>query len=878
MAYYKAVAYDVLGAQRAEVPAPLSMSVTWPGLNQLATLTIVYEPTAPRYPQLDEAEIAFVYVADDGTEIEDYGCRFHPTEDAHDAVSRAPANTYTYAGIGGMLFGECVYVPNNLNPPRGSVKPLWKFAHASVGRVIGEPFDRAQLRGWGIGLSRGFGVLNDSAGVPWPTSELRVQFPTVLPLYRQWDQMVNANLIDWSTLGRTFHAWPPHTFLDRDLEGVSGGPILYYAKGVDDGSERKSFAGIVTHALVQADDGRQYEVANPYTPAHSPMGRMLVSLEAPGVLTQADAQGYAALTFSEGANPVEQISRKWTLSPGKSTVWPIRDFRVGDRFPVQRGWTSSGEAILRNLRCTGAGITIERNKPATVWASFGSRLEKRTDRLTRRIIDLSEIAIPGSTPGTPAAQDERVPEKVTGLTVTGSQYLDDRNRTRYRMAGSFAPVTVAVPNDLGEVQPIEIGYYDIARRRQGAGTAARQVFAKQNPTTTGGVQDNPQTFVDPTAYDVDSTSWIFSVRAVAWNGKGIGAWSDDFTVTTPGDEDRDAGPNQVLDAGFRSTLRNAARAASTSGLSFVADGSLTVAQLTTTGSVLKTGAIRSANDKSGRFRVRAGDKITATCRMRRAGAAAATGRVQVVLEYDDGSTATLTAGTLALTTSYADVGGTTTAVTQDGWAGVQVDCTTISRDETKTGPAAVAVYASSPYGFRQAKTGDIEAGAITADLINVDSLNGVHITGLVIDAGTLNAATINGAVITAGKLTTGTNNIVIDNDSIALGDSALSFVAGRATFSKGLNVTNALTVGLGTQTSGLTNLGNGVVCGVGQTLGFFGSAGVSIRTLNMTAITDQATRDAAINSLRSVVLAYNLALSSLLFDDDGRALIDADAG
>lgn len=207
------------------------------------------------------------------------------------------------------------------------------IAKGSAGLVMGSLFRVAQDRGWGGALSIDFTDGADSNGVPWTvdaTLDMTIADGTKLAAALQ--SIADQGGCEFSTTGRTLHLYNPATGNDLS-EGVG---MVQVGAASSELPVQTSNQDLATHVIIRGEEGASW--VYPVPGAQAGLGRLEVSVDAPGVTTEANASRFAEAIRLGGASPMKQFTI--TEPAVDMTSRPFVQYQAGDWISARRpgGW------------------------------------------------------------------------------------------------------------------------------------------------------------------------------------------------------------------------------------------------------------------------------------------------------------------------------------------------------------------------------------------------------------------------------------------------------------------------------------------------------------------------------------------------------------
>jgi hypothetical protein len=772
------VAYDVLGDERGQVPNALRVSYI-SRLNEPASLD-VDEADLADFPDLLDGwhAVRFERYNQDGDNWRrDLNDMLILQSVDLDPLDPLKVTSRHYVSVATLLMSAPIFeLDKDGDPPDvslGPTRPVRSFHGKTPGGVMNTLLEEAQAAGWCPGFLWTFNGTEDSDGMAWPVS-MNMDIPVDYNLYSVLDMLAGQGWVDWCTQGNALEMYVAGTYLNEDLSVGEAPVTLYNGMGVTKAPVERTYRDQATDVRGVTEDGKVVEANNPDLTLPVGVGRLWRTARISGTAdsSTADFALQAELRIGGGAREsfTREVDYDWT-DPDNPTVRGIQpglDFEIGSRIRVDSDQID-GDGNVKHVthRVLEYRVKIADDQTQKGHLILANRQERAIDRQQRALARiaggaaggwLGDVIKPLMDLRRPDEPDEPVMDAYTEL-VAGE--------TRVTFLATVTANSTTHDTEGGVEEPIQIARVHLYAKRGGSGEMLR--VRSVDWVEPSVVLDYPNQ--DP------NTDYTFKALSESHDGFLSHLSTSTDAVNVPADQNPLDRTNLVEDAAHVSDLRQLARIAATTGLSFLTDGTAgTVAALSTTSSVLRygvTGAVDTPN--AGRFKVQAGDTVYSKAMIRHVGASSATVKAQVTYFYNDLTSGTQTAATQATTGSYALIEGTTSP-TKDGFAEIKFILDSI----IGTGTARIA----QAYAARQLETHDLKVGSVTADIINVGTLNGVHITGLIIDAGELNAGTItggvingseingveiNGAVINAGEFYTVSNGISIVGDVIAFG-------------------------------------------------------------------------------------------------------------
>lgn len=790
---YGIFALNLLGDELGEVKGVIQRWACTDDVNGLPTLTIEVDPTASaRAGWLRQCELALRWqLQGEDDWHEEPNCRFViDVDDVKNRLADSPFRELTFVGIGRLLRGGLVFDRDTPVPGLGAKKPLRRYAHCSPGRPLVDRIDAIIERATAAGLpwviDHDFSTDHDSNDVTWPDQEIHWQFRIQDNLLTMVEQIVASGEADWRMNGRDLQLFVADTEMAQDLSAS----VMITDQMCVEAPERRSYAGLAGTALVIGWNGQSYVVPNPT--AVNTMGYQEVAVEAEAAIDQPTAEKYARAPLRLARNAQEEITRKIDYyRPG--TLVPHKDYPIGAYMLVQRGALpdepNEEPQEPRMLRLTAWSIEWTRDS-LTANLTFGDRLQNRYEAAVRRAARAAATGAGGwgGIPDDPG-DDPREPLQVTGLTgeFQTEMFYGQAHGSLYL---TWDEVTEAVPSDYDpDGDPtLKIAYYAVQKRRGAGGHWVHYVNA---PTGSDDGLGEPPFLLDD-KFDT-TTNWDFRVAAVSHTGVR-GNWSDVLTLTVDGDEDPRGDASLVYDGLNRSmVVRQARQDDAGAGFAFVAEGTDYVGEFSATSPLLRYGTGEPTFPFKGRIRVRAGENYWLRAQAKKVGAGTAVGRLKCVFRYDDATTATQTAQSATVGTSYAVLEGKVSA-SKDGTMDVQFAPDTLDSGTTLRVKQVEAKRQSSSSGYEDASftlekfidrvlTGvkiqlqtilgenvadrtiaanHIVANSLTANEIAAHTITAAEIAALTITASEIATDAITTSKIIAGAVTNGE----IDDDAV----------------------------------------------------------------------------------------------------------------
>lgn len=514
----RAVAYDVLGERKGQLPDVLTMTLTEPR-NAVSTLALDYAPGGLNEEWLTgEVEVAVEWTHDGGNtwrELPD--ARFISQSVSYNDVSDGTDKlSFKGVAIGNMLSEAVLWeVPSESQDSDGK----WNFLSRNAGTILRTVWDAAAARGWGDGLTLDVTPSTDSSGAEWATITT-LAFDKTITLGKVLDSLVDIGMIDYRWQGRTLQVFNADTALTRDLSGKLHWP---FAVGTTSAPESKSWADLCTDVLVKGEGGNVWRIHNDEAPAG--LRRIEKVVEAGGVEQESTARMVAEATLQSGANVAEEVKREWTA--GEMRWWPFVDYAVGDWVGVQR---RNG---VEKLQVAQISVTYN-DSGVSGHTTFGTQLDDLLSRMAKKqkgIVGAASIAGNTTRPADTAAK--RTPAVPEGLVCRTTPYTLTTGAERAVLEASWG--AVAVDERGNALDGIEYELLAIV----GAETRVWPMGSGTSGTVDGLI--------------VGDTYQIY-VRAVATGEGTRSEWSEGVTITVEGETTPPPTPSKPTVSGSLAVL------------------------------------------------------------------------------------------------------------------------------------------------------------------------------------------------------------------------------------------------------------------------------------------------------------------------------------
>ncbi|MFE1104020.1 hypothetical protein ACFW4K_26190 [Nocardiopsis alba] len=499
------VAYEPNGPRLGPLPHPLGIELGQP-YNDLPSLRIDYTAHAPGAEFLESpCEIAVqMYDPATGEWHEGPDSRFLRIKRSGNLTDRTAKRSYDLPGYGWQLRKLRLY------PAAGGSATDGKrtFAAATVGTIVRTWTNEGAGRGALPGLEVDFDTARDSAGRPWGTL-LTLEYDLGTDLLTVLNGLAEQGVCDWRFEGRTLRLFGPETVMATDRASGEAPVDLRLGRDITDAPEDGSLEDVVSHLLLEGDEGFRLELANP--DAETPWGRWEEYLTQGGVADEGTARLLAGAALERGARERVQVTRGLVFLGARWLPW--RDYAPGDLVLAP-----GGDGTMEPLRLRQ--ITLSRDQEGTLGGNvvLNDRFLEAEIRRARRTAALTGGSVAnggsGSVPA-PEGNDRRRPAAPQGLVAQTNVYLDSDGAARGQVSLQWAPVDSA-----SNGTAMDVGFYQVYSRPNTVGAVWSRVVSIDHPDTT----------VHLSGLEVGA-DLAFKVRAVGEHNNLAGAFGGVVSLT-----------------------------------------------------------------------------------------------------------------------------------------------------------------------------------------------------------------------------------------------------------------------------------------------------------------------------------------------------------
>lgn len=503
------VAYAPNGSLLGPLPYPLGIELGQP-YNDLPSLRIDYTTHAPGAEFLaSPCEVAVqMYDPATGEWHEGPDSRFLRIKRSGNLTDRTAKHSYDLPGYGWQLRKLRLYPPSGGQTTDGKRT----FAAATVGTIVRTWINEGAGRGALPGLEADFDTAMDSAGHPWGTL-LTLEYDLGTDLLAVLNGLAEQGVCDWRFEGRTLRLFDPETAMATDRAFGDAPVDLRLGRDITDAPEDGSLEDVVSHLLLEGDEGFRLELANP--DAEAPWGRWEDYLTQSGVTDEGTARLLAGAALERGSRERVQVTRGLVFLGARWLPW--RDYSPGDHVLAPGGGGRMESLRLRQ-------ITLSRDQEGTLSGNvvLNDRFLEAEIRRARRTAALTGGSVAsggsGSVPA-PEGNDRRRPAASEGLVAQTNAYLDSDGAARGQVSLQWAPVSSATNGTA-----MDVGVYQVYSRPNTVGAVWSRVVSIDHPDTT----------VHLSGLEVGA-DLAFKVRAVGEHNGLAGAFGDTVALSVASD-------------------------------------------------------------------------------------------------------------------------------------------------------------------------------------------------------------------------------------------------------------------------------------------------------------------------------------------------------
>lgn len=505
------IAYLPNGASQGVLPTPDQVQAGFV-LNDVGSLTLNYDPEAPRVGLLGQPlELALEVSTDGATWAEPKAARFLYYRDGRDPIT--PGDPYQV---------QCPTYIQRLTKALVAFANLGadgqrKFTSATPGAILNTLFNEAQARGAMTGMAWDFTDTTDSSGAAWPV-QWTVSYAPGTDYLSIVQGMADAGLIDYTTTGRTIQVYVAGsaTGLAADKTTAANPVTFRYGRDLTEAPFQRTWEALADTALVLGDQGANLTRTN--ANAVKPWGRQETFLAASGVTDQGTLTTLADASLALTQD--QRTSRTFGLDFATATYLPFTDYQVGNWVFQADDGTAPQRVRVRQITLTrdSAGVTAGNVVLNDRFLEADIRLQRKIDRLLNGATQGGTGTLPA-----PVGNDILQPAAVSDLNASTASYIAGRT-PRSQVTLDWSDVTTNADGTAIS----DLDHYEVERR---AGT-------------TGGWDLFSQTDVSTASSDgyAPGTVWQFRVRAVDTVGNR-GGFSPIAQVTMAADTTAPAVPS-----------------------------------------------------------------------------------------------------------------------------------------------------------------------------------------------------------------------------------------------------------------------------------------------------------------------------------------------